>query len=365
MASTSKFLTAVLNGLALGYFNPFNPENTFLGLGATEAEVIPEVVFNNSRVDAKGRRLPDGIEIRFGGENYVPSVEARERLKAEGFRWSEKQKMWYAYDEPKTRSFVDEFASSPVKVLQFSDEDSKELTEKNWFWAKVRSSAEWEKVPKRAAVKYNGNKEYKSNLKLSDAEISRLIAESKLYFTKFYEKPTGIVVPATKSEEATQDEDLELLELEAEALLVLVELENENKKRKGLDGLDHNVCLGYFGSEIGRPDKEVWLTVAGYNHIVERHEKEIRGYGFGILEFVEHVFTTYQTILEGSNNSILLQSNQKFAVNRSGVLAILLSETVDGNYVIATAFIAKGKYTQKKRKLDKYKKLGRKGGTVL
>lgn len=80
----SRILQATLNAVALGYFSP---DNGIDGTGVL-AQVAPEVTFNGSRVDKKsGKKLPDGIELRFQG--YVPTEEVREKLKAAGFRFSE------------------------------------------------------------------------------------------------------------------------------------------------------------------------------------------------------------------------------------------------------------------------------------
>ena len=48
----------------------------------------------------------NGIEIRFDSK---PSSEVLDGLKENGFRWSGKQKMWYAKQSEATLSFVNEY----------------------------------------------------------------------------------------------------------------------------------------------------------------------------------------------------------------------------------------------------------------
>lgn len=65
----------------------------------------------------------NGIEIRFVG---IPSEEIRNELKSNGFRWSRKQKMWYAKDTEERRVFVNTLQSSDIETQQSTKQTAKE-----------------------------------------------------------------------------------------------------------------------------------------------------------------------------------------------------------------------------------------------
>ena len=83
------------------------------------------IVMNNEK---------NGIEIRFGGK---PAVEIIESLKANGFRWSGKQKMWYAKQSTETMAFANSLnEGEPISSVV------KNKTEKNEYdlWEMTRTS---------------------------------------------------------------------------------------------------------------------------------------------------------------------------------------------------------------------------------
>lgn len=82
------------------------------------------IVMNNEK---------NGIEIRFGGK---PVAEIIESLKANGFRWSGKQKMWYAKQSTETMAFANSLnEGEPISSVV------KNKTEKNEYdlWEMTRT----------------------------------------------------------------------------------------------------------------------------------------------------------------------------------------------------------------------------------
>ena len=76
----------------------------------------------------------NGIEIRFGGK---PAAEIIESLKANGFRWSGKQKMWYAKQTEETINFANSLNNGePISSVV------KNKTEQNEYdlWGMTRTS---------------------------------------------------------------------------------------------------------------------------------------------------------------------------------------------------------------------------------
>jgi hypothetical protein len=97
----------------------------------------PEVSYNTSRVDKSGRKLPDGIELRFGDAR--PTEEVRAKLKEHGFQFSEKQVMWFAKDNARSRELIDS-----LEVEEWDIDTT--VYEKHSFWALVRSMEEYRKL---------------------------------------------------------------------------------------------------------------------------------------------------------------------------------------------------------------------------
>ena len=71
---------------------------------AAIVEMQPEVTLRTDRKTKKGKALKDGIEIRFGDSK--PTEQVRDLLKAHGYRWSSKQKMWYAIATEKAKEIL-------------------------------------------------------------------------------------------------------------------------------------------------------------------------------------------------------------------------------------------------------------------
>lgn len=89
-----------------------------------------EITFRKDRIYPNGKKAPDGIEIRFG--NARPTLEVRELLKEHGFKFSEKQTMWYAIDNAKSRALIAQLEDKEIEV-----DDTQ--YEKRSFWKKVAS----------------------------------------------------------------------------------------------------------------------------------------------------------------------------------------------------------------------------------
>jgi len=87
-----------------------------------------EITFRKDRTYPGGKKAPDGIEIRFGDAR--PTMEVRELLKQHGFRFSEKQTMWYAFDNAKSRELIEQLENKEVEV-----DDTQ--YEKRSFWKRV------------------------------------------------------------------------------------------------------------------------------------------------------------------------------------------------------------------------------------
>lgn len=67
-----------------------------------------EVIYNTEK---------NGIELKF---NDKPSEEVRVNLKANGFRWSKYNKVWYAKDKEDTRQFVNSYFNSDSEVVEIA-----------------------------------------------------------------------------------------------------------------------------------------------------------------------------------------------------------------------------------------------------
>lgn len=145
----------------------------------------PEITYNTERTFKSGKKAPDGIEIRFGDTR--PTEEVRRRMKDAGFQFSERQKIWYALDNAKTRAFVQELSETEVDV------DNAQY-EKLHFWAKVKSWAEYEKLRPYTEFMISGEPPSfffnKKNLEKGNA-VHPLIRHGSLSFKKFYNKLIG------------------------------------------------------------------------------------------------------------------------------------------------------------------------------
>ncbi len=147
-------------------------------------QVHPEVTFNRNRSYRSGKKAPDGIEIRFGSGKPLDWV--RDMVKEQGFKFSERQTMWYAVETPERKEFVEGFAKQLVEV------DTTQY-EKKHFWAKIRSRDEYDKLRFKTTfhVKGQSSKFYNNKKQLEKAErqLNDLIHSGLLYFKKFYNAP--------------------------------------------------------------------------------------------------------------------------------------------------------------------------------
>ncbi|MBT1695915.1 methyltransferase [Fulvivirgaceae bacterium PWU4] len=156
-----------------------------IGLGDI-IKLKPHITYNNNRTYPNGKKAPDGIEIRFGTTRPIPEV--REILKAHGFQFSEKQTMWYALDNAKSRELAQKLSETEVDV------DDTQYEKRN-FWVGVKSIDEFERLRERTefSVKSKPPKYFysKSFLKKAYPSISSLISDQSLSYKKYYNKVIG------------------------------------------------------------------------------------------------------------------------------------------------------------------------------
>lgn len=77
----------------------------------------------------------NGIEVRFEGK---PAREILDKLKANGFRWSNRQKMWYAKHTDERLTLVNSFSNSKTKTEKESTADVYDL----WELTRIESIGE-------------------------------------------------------------------------------------------------------------------------------------------------------------------------------------------------------------------------------
>lgn len=145
----------------------------------------PEVSYNTNRTDDKGRKLPDGIELRFGDAR--PTEQVRAKLKEHGFRFSEKQVLWYAKDNAKSRELIDSLETEEWEI-------DTTIYEKHSFWAAVRNMGEYENLRGRVEFMVAGTPPafYNSKRQLEASESPRsLVGSRRLKFKKYYSRPAG------------------------------------------------------------------------------------------------------------------------------------------------------------------------------
>lgn len=154
-------------------------------LGAI-VKMKPEITYNTNRVHPNGKKAPDGIEIRFGVVR--PTETVRELLKAHGYRFSEKQKIWYAINTIKAQALADKLNDEEVEA-----DDTQ--YEKKYFWTKIKGITFYNKLSnytefqvKEKTPKFFYNK---GLLQKVYPAIEYLIHNEKLYFKKFYNKIVG------------------------------------------------------------------------------------------------------------------------------------------------------------------------------
>ncbi|QHS60838.1 DNA methyltransferase family protein [Chitinophaga agri] len=143
----------------------------------------PEISFNTTRTDANGRKLPDGIEIRFGSAR--PTEATRKILRDHKFQFSERQTMWYAKDNALSRALAEKWANEEVEI------DTTQYI-KQHFWARIRSEKEYNQLRDYTEffVKSEPPKNFNTKKALElTAIVNNLISGGILYFKKFFNKP--------------------------------------------------------------------------------------------------------------------------------------------------------------------------------
>jgi hypothetical protein len=146
-------------------------------------KIKPEITFNTSRTTKNGRKAPDGIEIRFGTAR--PTEQVRQELKDHGFQFSEKQTMWYAYDNEKSRPLAERWMNEEVEV------DNTQYV-KQHFWARVRSQEEYNQLREYTEFflkaeppkNYNG----KRQLENSHYRLADMMRQGLLFFKKHFNR---------------------------------------------------------------------------------------------------------------------------------------------------------------------------------
>ncbi|MBA2613346.1 MAG: N-6 DNA methylase [Bacteroidetes bacterium] len=145
----------------------------------------PEITYNTSRTTKTGKKAPDGIELRFG--SVRPTAELREKLKAQGFQFSEKQIIWYALDNSKSRELVEYLENNEIEA-----DDNK--YEKRHLWAKVGSMDFYNKLTNFTEFMVSGTPPqfYRNKKQLeSKTNVKTAIYSDHLKFKKFYNKIVG------------------------------------------------------------------------------------------------------------------------------------------------------------------------------
>jgi hypothetical protein len=252
-------------------------------LGAVE-KGRPSITFNRDRVDAKGRKLPDGIEVRFG--NARPTAELRELMKAHGFKFSEKQVMWYAKENAQSRALADRLAAEDVEI------DTTRYV-KRFRWAKVKNRAEYDKLRNSTEFMVKGDTSSfyntKRALEAARGNISGLISSSKLNFKRFWNEVVNTEDEAGEDGDGGDDEDdageddgdgagdddgwedddgdeeMAMLELEAEAEIELMKMRNEAARRK-----KQNALSGIDPVRLEALRREAWRLKAGHEALDHR-----------------------------------------------------------------------------------------------
>lgn len=164
--------------------------------------IKPEVSYNNNRFHPNGAKAPDGIEIRFGATR--PTPEVRDMLKAHGFKFSEKQTMWYARDNAKSRELIQFLDSNEI------DADDTQY-EKRYLWAKVGSRDFFDKLTNYTEFMIKGTPSTffrtKAQLLKQVSNPTALIYSGTLKFKKFYNKVVGEEGEEAENSEETESEE--------------------------------------------------------------------------------------------------------------------------------------------------------------
>lgn len=163
----------------------------------------PEITYNTTRTYKSGKKAPDGIELRFG--TVRPTPELREKLKAHGFQFSERQVMWYALDNDKSRALVEYLETNEVEA------DDTQL-EKRYLWAKVGSMEFYDKLKPYTEfmVKGTPNQFFKNKKQLEKGVyVKGILYKDLLRFKKFYNHKVGEEDGEEENEEEQEEREEE------------------------------------------------------------------------------------------------------------------------------------------------------------
>ena len=212
-----------------------------LGLGMAVVSAQPEITYNNDRAYKSGKKAADGIEIRFGGK---VSDEVVEKLKAAGFRFSSKQKMWYNLNTMESRAFVEQ----EIAEAEFEVDDAPTKTVN--FWVVAKSVAELWKQSKNTWYKVEGKivKGKAALQKYGNARLESSVNTKKVHIMIFRDVPVdsdGTAIdpataadPTSPSSSAPVDRDLAMrhkawaAKLEYEAQLLAGDINPDRIKRR-------------------------------------------------------------------------------------------------------------------------------------
>ncbi len=97
------------------------------------------ILLQNDRITVRENPYKKGIEVLFP---MKPDEKVREALKKAGFRWSRSQQLWWAYDNERTRQYIEEEISYQRDMKKFSDWEE--------FYSEVGESSKNEKIEQKA-----------------------------------------------------------------------------------------------------------------------------------------------------------------------------------------------------------------------
>ncbi|MGZ4036878.1 MAG: hypothetical protein ACXVPQ_03565 [Bacteroidia bacterium] len=162
----------------------------------------PEITYNTNRFHPNGKKAPDGIEIRFGMTR--PTAEVRDMLKAHGFKFSEKQTIWYAIDNAKSRELADYLTANEIEA-----DDTQ--YEKRSFWAKIKGKDFFDKLSNYTEFMIAGQPPQffrtKNQLLSKVSNPIGLVMSGALKFKKFYNKPVGEEGEESEESEGAGEEE--------------------------------------------------------------------------------------------------------------------------------------------------------------
>lgn len=340
---------------------------TFNELGAI-VKYKPQITFNTERTYPSGKKAPDGIEIRFG--EVRPVAEVRDILKAHGFKFSEKQKIWYAIATPKAKELADSLLNVEL------DADDTQYEKKN-FWAKIKSFKEYESLYNRSElmIKDEPPRFFYSKAQLSKSfDVMSLIRQGALYFKKFYNK----VVGEEEENEVEQEEQDEEESEEREGKTDNENLKIAQKLEELADGMQKTIDQKYNSATSKQRPTAKRLRVAESMREEARKLKKIQDFlyalsvcrknnninSFGNLKNIRtkiqaELILNFEQMIQKGWSDDALESNfksNKEILNKIGIDTLFdLKETVEDK--IALMNIGSSKSTQNDEKEETERKI--------